>query len=572
MRPPPTQCTLLNVLAASMVDLLLDSRQLACPPVECECLCNAPGLSNIKPWWPDHPGSSPRGGGKTRPTRKWSDDKSTLVLFSGLETRFHHRGFRVDRHTRARLLLGLGAVVSRAVRRSLSEVFGSLIARPRGSDGGCRRERCIQRWRRDPHGLPRWRGARSSHHRYVADSSFILITSDRDIYVDDLVIGGDVVAIHVRPVDRGLFGMAPPGHLHDCQVAPTTAQWNALLGESREAAQRERDGRQRVGSSPAQGGDPVEATFPYPVEDLQSKVGLSALALGGPAAGPPGLQDPFGGVGWFGHLANLLGAAPLPQELVPVGAEPGVEAPSDHRVMNVYYNDQGLRNRECQYAFLRCSEDDWPDWPMSEPRTVRWYLRHNISNSGTPKGWHQRWMADCKLSLSDGGVDTHSMCCDLLQQMLCYDQLNVANLACAESIAWELQNQEERYADRVLGKDDHDEERSLYAGRESAGHLYICPALKKFVGEQLRTKNVIAKERRKAREERGLAKPPRSSRRAHRRWEEDGRLSRRSGPPGSAHSFEFGWSMEPIERSVKRTDGRSRGALASAYSASLFRH
>ena len=83
------------------------------------------------------------------------------------------------------------------------------------------------------------------------------------------------------------------------------------------------------------------------------------------------------------------------------------------------------------------------------------------------------------------------------------DQLDLSNIAAAEAMARELQVQEERYADRVRIVDDADE-RELYAGVETSGNLCVMPELKSWVGERLKDQNLINKERRKAREERGF--------------------------------------------------------------------
>ena len=92
-----------------------------------------------------------------------------------------------------------------------------------------------------------------------------------------------------------------------------------------------------------------------------------------------------------------------------------------------------------------------------------------------------------------------------------YDQVNLPNLAAAEALCREIQVQEERYADRVASRTEWGEERSIFSGQETHGNLCICPELKKWAGQILSERNLINKERRKAREERGLARPPKKS-------------------------------------------------------------
>ena len=94
-----------------------------------------------------------------------------------------------------------------------------------------------------------------------------------------------------------------------------------------------------------------------------------------------------------------------------------------------------------------------------------------------------------------------------MHYIVCYDQLNIGNLASAEAAAREVQTQEMRYAERITGQHDEMAERSILAGSSSIGNLCIMPALREHLRVQLAGRNDIAKERRKAREERHLQRP-----------------------------------------------------------------
>eukprot|EP00973_Karenia_brevis_P088537 12275871-Karenia_brevis.AAC.1 len=110
-----------------------------------------------------------------------------------------------------------------------------------------------------------------------------------------------------------------------------------------------------------------------------------------------------------------------------------------------------------------------------------------LENGGSPLAWHSKWRADAKLQPSDAGVSTHELSCKLLQTMVCYDQLDIGNLAAAEIIARQLQIVEEKWKDRFTGKDDG-LEMSLYSGYSGTGRgqLCICPALNEWVAEELK--------------------------------------------------------------------------------------
>ena len=87
-----------------------------------------------------------------------------------------------------------------------------------------------------------------------------------------------------------------------------------------------------------------------------------------------------------------------------------------------------------------------------------------------------------------------------------YDQLMVTNLASAESLCRIIQVQEERYRDQLGGEDS--ENHHLYMGTDlTRGNVCVCPSLSDYVKDALAKEYQIAKERRKAREERSLARP-----------------------------------------------------------------
>ena len=57
------------------------------------------------------------------------------------------------------------------------------------------------------------------------------------------------------------------------------------------------------------------------------------------------------------------------------------------------------------------------------------------------------------------------------------------------------------------GHNDFDDAHLLLGTSETRGNVAVCPALQKYLGEQLAVEAASAKERRKAKEERALAAP-----------------------------------------------------------------
>ena len=67
-----------------------------------------------------------------------------------------------------------------------------------------------------------------------------------------------------------------------------------------------------------------------------------------------------------------------------------------------------------------------------------------------------------------------------------------------------------KYRDRGVPKDSLElvSEAALFSGSRSRTTICVCPALSEWIAEEMRKEAAIMKERKKAREERNLAKPP----------------------------------------------------------------
>jgi hypothetical protein len=219
------------------------------------------------------------------------------------------------------------------------------------------------------------------------------------------------------------------------------------------------------------------------------------------------------------------GLGPVPPAVLPVAPhdppcalqlvpDPPVAAgPDDVRTLAVRYNSAGFRQREYRDMLTLVSEDPWPDFPVRGPRTCRWVLQFMLEHGGTPRGWHQRWKADAKLQQTDAGVALHEVCCFILESMCTYDQLNAPNLASAEHAARQVQLVEERWKDRLIGSAENQDalvDMHLYSGQATRGTICVAPQLQEWISEELRKEFSVAKERRKAREERALTRTPKN--------------------------------------------------------------
>ena len=72
--------------------------------------------------------------------------------------------------------------------------------------------------------------------------------------------------------------------------------------------------------------------------------------------------------------------------------------------------------------------DEWVDWPVDGPRTFVWGVRFMANQAGTPSGWHSKWKSDGKLDPSSHVVSFHGSCCQMIETMMCFDQLNGGNV------------------------------------------------------------------------------------------------------------------------------------------------
>ena len=153
---------------------------------------------------------------------------------------------------------------------------------------------------------------------------------------------------------------------------------------------------------------------------------------------------------------------------------------------------------------------------------MKWVLTHMLRHAGSALGWHTKWKTEAKLIETDARVREHEFLCRVLETMTVYDQLNAGELASGELIARELQLLEERVYEEAMSelaakagkaKDKaHSKADDLLVGEashflglsESKANLAICPALTEWIAEQMKAEAAVAKERRKAREERAL--------------------------------------------------------------------
>jgi hypothetical protein len=106
------------------------------------------------------------------------------------------------------------------------------------------------------------------------------------------------------------------------------------------------------------------------------------------------------------------------------------------------------------------------------------------------------------------GVQLHEACCQMPQDMLTYNQLNAAILSVGQHLCRQIKLVEVRWMDRVFGSNKVQvADAHLHLRRSTRGSLCVGPAIQDWLSDELQNEYAVAKERRKAREERALARP-----------------------------------------------------------------
>ena len=138
-------------------------------------------------------------------------------------------------------------------------------------------------------------------------------------------------------------------------------------------------------------------------------------------------------------------------------------------------------------------------------------MQFMLNRAGSPMLWHQTWVTLGKLNNNDHQVIFHEALCRMIETAACYDQINLPTLASMELLVRQIQCIEERQKEKFATADFSGPtgyEQHLMAGSSSRSQLCICPALMEWVTKEVSKQNVMDKERRKAREERALTRPP----------------------------------------------------------------
>lgn len=153
-------------------------------------------------------------------------------------------------------------------------------------------------------------------------------------------------------------------------------------------------------------------------------------------------------------------------------------------------------------------------WSLTGPRTSRWCVSYLVVEGLGFEGHHERFRSLCKIEASSWGVQEHFQLSMIAKHALQVDQVNGYNNLFLEVIFRRIQTIEFAYADRareqeskaVGGRMSLEEQQTFGGVTRQAGTLMICPELMDFVKSEVERDASLAKNLRKAREERELAR------------------------------------------------------------------
>ena len=359
---------------------------------------------------------------------------------------------------------------------------------------------------------------------------------------DDLM----VEALEMVRADREAYAAAGAGPAHALPALPAPAGVPGALA-SASAPGSAAPPAARPASSLAPGGPSgppgvVGAQDPGP--DLLNKVMVVAfphatLNVGDPMEFRPGdlylapyvlVKHPQGTV-----VCKVIdqdeyeGFADKQREVFRTAAVRGIVTPpaegaeiEDVRTLPVKYESTGERYRNFDEAACLMTEEpfDEQDWPIEGPRSALWWIKSTRRLGLTPLARHSRWVAESGVAASDRSIYEHEVISHCVELASTVDQINIGSLACFEQLIRRLQLIEEAHVMSPANPSYDGAEHWLGNGRRKAGVLVFLQ-LARHVAGKVREETEVAKERRKAREERRLV-PPRGQKGGKKDKEKEG--------------------------------------------------
>ena len=150
------------------------------------------------------------------------------------------------------------------------------------------------------------------------------------------------------------------------------------------------------------------------------------------------------------------------------------------------------------------------EFPTSAPRATWWWLKDLKRSNLTPSRHHGSWAKESDISHKDRSYHEHEIVCEVIEAAACIDQLNVPSLWCMELLVRRLMLLEKAHS--VHGQQDWSSSELWTDTGRRPGGIRVAPDLQKHVAGRQAEANSIAKEQRKAAEERRLTRKDKDER------------------------------------------------------------
>ena len=168
----------------------------------------------------------------------------------------------------------------------------------------------------------------------------------------------------------------------------------------------------------------------------------------------------------------------------------------DARTLAVSYDSQGSRWKVFRECVLEMTEDRYPDWPVDDPRTVLWLMKHVLRGGQSPIQWVENYLSRRPYPATDRSQYELRSIAEVLEYAACYDHMNLSNLSCFELLARRWRFIISAHEKDVTRPDYHGAGLFNGLGSEMIG---VAPGLTKVVASGLKEKAEIERSRAAAR-------------------------------------------------------------------------
>lgn len=352
---------------------------------------------------------------------------------------------------------------------------------------------------------------------HIENEDYVVATPDMDVHYEELsIVNPDLKGIRVKPVRGGY----PPGiAAHQVYPMPALngAQMAALKNTGLQVLQSEQASRGVGAQQPRGAADAAPVGSPEAVKfQAGTLYWVAADSAGDFRYGDhiSAVSQPLVKGSKFVH--SISGVGEIFVECIDGGERAQhLQKPAswDHRVLGQEIDALGKPDCSLKDVAKKAKEHE-VSWVLTGPRTTKWCVSYLVVEGLGLEGHHERFRQLAKVDAASWGVQEHFQLSMIIKHAMQVDQINAYNNMFCEVIFRRLQTIEYAYAEKVRDAESKSvggrlsvEEQQTFGGlTRQAGTLMICPELLDYVKGEVERDASLAKNMRKAREERELAR------------------------------------------------------------------